>query len=372
MLLPTLYKQKNDKVLFWQIETGSGPLDQIPIYVIKHGYVGGKTQTTFTEVRNGKNQGKANETTAIQQCDLEAKALWQKQIDHKGYVENLKADNGFKPVKPMLAHSYDDHPHKLVFPCYVQAKYDGIRCVCHIDNSGGIRFFSRQSSEFLTLSHLKEELQKLNYRNIILDGELYSHKINFQEIISAVKRDEVSDKTPLIEYIVYDAALSNTPYEKRLSILSSLLKPEWNTNAKIKVATTYITNTLDQIEAYHKSYTDKGYEGVILRNSQGLYVEDKRSYDLLKYKKFQDAEFEIVGIEMNKGKLKDTCVFVCKTKKGTQFKAMPEGTQEQREQMVVDWNSGKIKTGDFATIKYFSMTTSDDPVPRFPILKCII
>ena len=365
MKLPKLYKSKNDKILFWQIETN------LNTYTVSHGFVGGKVQSTSTDVKEGKNVGKANETTAQQQCDLEAKALWQKQIDRKGYVEDLKANTGFKPTKPMLAHSYDDHPHKIVYPCYVQKKYDGIRCLTHIDEKSGIRFFSRQASEFLILNHLKEELQRLNLRNIILDGELYSHALNFQEIISAVKRDESSNLTADIEYIVYDLALPFTPYEKRLSILSSLLKPEWTNGTKIKVATTHICNTFEQIESFHETYTAKGYEGVMLRNTQGLYVADKRSHDLLKFKKFKDAEFKIVGAEENKGKLAGTCVFVLETNKGTKFKAMPEGSQEQRTQYWRDWKTGKIGVDDVATVKFFSYTDSEDPVPRFPVLKGI-
>lgn len=132
MKLPTLYKIKK-KVLQWEIETRHSP--EYSEYIITHGQKDGKLQTTSTMVTQGKNLGKANETSIQEQCDLEAKALWQKQIDRKGY--NLggegKLEDGsslfiyenYAVPSPMLALEYDKFAHKVVFPCYIQPKLDG-------------------------------------------------------------------------------------------------------------------------------------------------------------------------------------------------------------------------------------------------------
>lgn len=109
-----------------------------------------------------------------------------------------------------------------------------------------------------------------------------------------------------------------------------------------------------------------GYEGIMIRNYAGLYKEDGRSQNLLKYKKFIDQEFPIVGAIRNKGKLENTCVFVC-DHNGEEFKVMCEGSQEEREKLWSDWKNGKIQAGDKLTVKFFSWTSSDKPVPRFPI-----
>ncbi len=369
MKLPTLYKEKNGKILFWQIGT---TIDGgTPRYEVAHGYVGGKVQRTHTDVPEGKNIGKANETTAIQQCELEAKSEWNKHKDRKGYVENLessKKDTSFKPVSPMLAHDSKKYPKKIVLPCYVQKKYDGICCLAHIDNKSNTRFFSRRASEFHVLGHLADEIKKLGIKDIVLHGELYSHKIEFEKITGAIKRDEPNENTKYIEYVVYDAAIYGT-YEQRLSVLSSLLKPEWDKYASIKVATTHLVHTREQIEDLFDTYEAEGYEGVMLRNPQGIYVQDKRSFDLLKYKKFIDEEFEIVGASENVGKLVGTCTFTLKTKEGKTFDAMPKGEHPVREKYWQDWNKGKIKAGDIATIEYFELTSGG--VPRFPVLKSL-
>jgi ATP-dependent DNA ligase len=368
MNLPTLYKEKNGKTLFWKISTSHNS-DGDPIYIVQHGYMGGKTQSTSTVVKEGKNKGRANETTSQEQCEAEAKSEWTKQKERKGYVEDLKADRGFVPVSPMLAHSSEEYPNKIVLPCYVQKKYDGICCLAHIDNKCNTRFFSRKAAEFFALDHLGAELRSMGLTNIVLHGELYSHKLSFQQILSAVKRDGANELTPDIEYVVYDSAISGT-YENRLSVLSSLLKPEWHTKAKIKLATTWMANTRDQIDNYHDEFVKNSYEGAILRNPTGVYVQDKRSFDLLKYKKFKDDEFEIIGASENKGKLAGTCVFELKTKEGYTFESMPDGSQEER-QYCTDWQSGKIKAGMMATVKYFRFTTGDKPVPFMTTLKAI-
>ncbi len=360
--LPTLYKEKNGKIQFWRIYTTTE--NGTPKYVQEHGYVGGKTQSTGTFVKSGKSIGRANETTAQQQCELQAKSLWTKQIERKGYVENLKDNHGFRPVSPMLAHSANEYPHKIVLPCYVQKKYDGICCLAHINNLGETRFFSRRANEWNTLGHLFDEVKRIGIKNIVLHGELYTHGVKFEDITSGVKRDEASDKSGIIEYIVYDAAIPGT-YEQRLGTLSSLLKPEWNKTSKIRVATTYMANTHEQIEAWHDAFVKDGYEGAILRNPQGVYVKDKRSFDLLKYKKFKDGEFEIVGVkENNKGIWAGTCVFVLKTKEGYEFESMPEGSKEERLALYNAWKYGKIKPGMIGSIRYFRFTETEKPVPK--------
>jgi ATP-dependent DNA ligase len=362
-----LFKSKNGKVLEWEISTEI--VNNIPRYVVRHGYVGGSIQETFTEVKQGKNIGKASETTAIQQCELEAKSEWKKHRDRKGYAETLQVST--QDIAPMLAHSYDDHKDKVQFPVYIQPKLDGIRCLAYMDN-GRVVLLSRQRKEFKHLDHIRKDLELSFFSanpNLILDGELYLHGEAFQSIISAVKRDEPSKNTENIQYHIYDNCHTEYGFHTR----SAYLKALWVQNCKylpsqsLQLVDTIWAHDHKDLEHWWTSYTNKGYEGVMIRNPRGLYVPDKRSKDLLKYKKFRDAEFEIIGAEQNKGKLSNTCVFICKTKEGTPFKVMPEGADFQRAQYWKDWKQGKIKQGDLITVKFFSWTDSKPAVPRFPI-----
>lgn len=370
MKLPTLYKFKK-KLLQWEIETIHH--NTYSEYQVTHGQQGGKLQTTSTTITKGKNIGKANETSISEQCDLEAKALWQKQIDRKGYsydhahtnklLEILAGKSFTDTYSPMLAHEYDKHSHKVKFPCYVQPKLDGIRCLAWIENDKVV-LFSRQRKEFAHLDHIKADLLPILQANpnLVLDGELYKHGWDFQKIVSAVKRDEPNELTSEVEYHIYDM-VSQDIYETRNKKLSEVLSI--HKNSIYQVVSWFLEDKRD-IDAFHTIFTGQGFEGLMIRNSDGLYKQDGRSYDLLKYKEFIDQDFPVVGAIQNKGKLVNTCVFEL-DHNGTVFKAMPEGTQEEREQLWADWQAGKIKVGDIATVKFFAWTVGENPVPRFPI-----
>jgi len=123
---PTLYKKSSTgKITEWTIvadaKVGGGAF-----YEVTFGYTDGKKQSTSVNVDEGKNLGKANETTPYIQACAEAKSKWEKQLD-KGYVENLSSVSKVKEdrISPMLAYSYDDYAHKIKWPAYWQPKLDG-------------------------------------------------------------------------------------------------------------------------------------------------------------------------------------------------------------------------------------------------------
>jgi ATP-dependent DNA ligase len=84
---------------------------------------------------------------------------------------------------------------------------------------------------------------------------------------------------------------------------------------KISKVETFICYNKDNIESSHISNINNGYEGSILRNANGIYKPKFRSYDLLKYKNFDDDEFEIAGITSEidtSGNNENLIVWICK------------------------------------------------------------
>ena len=93
--------------------------------------------------------------------------------------------------------------------------------------------------------------------------------------------------------------------------------------------------------------------------SNGLYKEG-RSKDLLKYKKFMDAEFEVVGHHEAKFGL-PVPIFDCKVGDKT-FGVMMKGDFESRADRmknVTDYY------GKLLTVKFQEL--SSDGIPRFPV-----
>lgn len=347
--LPTLYKNKQ----LWNCSVTDDGTQAV--ICVTHGQVGGKLQDKLTYVSEGKNIGRANETTYYEQAISEAKSKWAKQKD-KLYLESNEVYQSFN-VRPMLAQSYEKHAHKIQFPCYVQPKLDGIRCLA---SAGGL--YSRQGKQFKVLDHIEAALTVFfeQYPDFILDGELYCHDKDFQSIVSGIKRDEKNDITSQIEYHIYDCIMTDShTYNHRtefLHICPSLIKAK-----PIQLVQTVKCEDADEISTLHNEFVGLGYEGIMLRNRFGLYQPDKRSYDLQKVKSFKDDEFKIVGVEEDKN---NQAVFICVTNEGTEFNVKPKGDDELRRSYL---NSADELLGKMLTVRFFDYTDSKSPVPRFPV-----
>ena len=353
-----LYKMDSKgKIREWSISVDKDSKGSY--YEIEHGQQNGKMQKARTYVKSGKNVGKSNETSVVEQCLSEATSEWTKQRDRKGYSEDIPST---KPLKPMLAKSYKDEKDKVIYPCAVQPKLDGGRCLAHITKDG-VKLVSRSLKEYQGLDHICQELAPLysKYGNVVLDGELFSKSINFQEIMSLVRKTKnLSDQSSQIELWVYDM-VSDKPFEERLKDWTEIT--EGLTYAK--QVPTHIIQSEDEIVVYHKKFTDEGYEGAMIRNLNSPYKINSRSSDLLKYKSFIDSEFKIVGYEFGVGKFENVPTFHLVTKEGYHFKAVPTGTEEQRAFYL---SNAKNYLGNWATVRFFEYTTTEYPVPRFPVI----
>lgn len=340
-----LYGQdKKQRIKLWQIEIER---EGDKIYLVTtFGYKNHKMQTIKKQVKCGKNVGKANETSLDQQAKLQLNSCVQSKLD-EGYVENeadLTAKNDLCPF-PMLAQDFAKHSSKIKFPCMVQKKYDGIRCIFFKG-----KFFSRNRKEFVNLHHLYFD------SDLVFDGELYNHDLTFQELISIVKDEKCTDKTK-VKFVVYDVIMFEFTFEERFEILKNFVFD----NDYIQVAPT--SNCLDkfEIDACLDAFIQEGYEGAIVRNMQGKY-SCNRSFDLQKYKKFLTDEFEIVGFKCGEGLEQDCIIWVCKAKNGNKFFVRPVGSREER---MEQFKSGNKSVGKMLTVKYQELT--NDGTPRFPV-----
>jgi ATP-dependent DNA ligase len=349
--------------------------------VVTHGYVDGKKQTNTKTVTAGKNIGKKNETTPLEQAILDARATWQKKKD-AGYTEQspiqtpssvavggagsststvpesrAKATTDGVPL-PMLALDFNKRGSSIKFPCYVQRKYDGTRCVA-IPQSG---LFSRNRKRYPHLEHILEDLRSLP-STIILDGELYSTELSFQEIVGLVKKETLTteDATKMlkIQFHCYDL-ISDAPYEDRMARLEALFSRFKFKH--IRLVDTDICSSRADLKPLHDKYVSEGFEGIMLRNSAGKYRIGVRSSDLQKYKEFCDDEYKVTGFREGDGAEKGCVIWVCRTPAGQEFACRPRGTREDRMDL---FRRGSEFIGKNLTVRYQELTT--DGIPRFPV-----
>jgi DNA ligase-1 len=109
-------------------------------------------------------------------------------------------------------------------------------------------------------------------------------------------------------------------------------------------------------------------EGVMINICDALY-EFKRTTNLLKVKKMQTMDLEIIGFEEGSGKYKDTLgAILVRYKNGNIVKVGSGFTDWLRSEI---WNNQNKYLGVVSEIQYFEETTNDDGGEslRFPIFK---
>lgn len=346
-------KSKLNKDQFWSIYVEKK--DTYSTIITKYGLVDGKVTVAEKTIYKGKNLDKANQTSHYEQAINEARSKWNKKKD-QGYTEKNETEKNetTRVILPMLALDFLKRGKDIEFPCYVQPKLDGVRAIL---NNGKMQ--SRTGKFFPNLSLITEELNT----DLILDGELYSNTLGFQDIVGIVKKEKINedDKNKLkeIKFIVYDVILDKD-YNDRLDILKSFFKGK---NFKYsELHKTEICNSIEKVKDFHKKYVSQGYEGLILRNKLGKYEIKNRSKNLQKYKEFQDDEFKVVNFTDGTGIEKDLVIWICETKEGKTFNVRPQGSHKERKDL---YKNGKKYINKYLTVKFFEYT--DDKIPRFPV-----
>lgn len=308
----TLYhKGKQGELRVWTVWTED---DKIKT---EYGVLNGEMQISVKKA-TPKNIGKKNETTAAQQAELEAEALYKFKLDRKYSTTQESAQEPL--LLPMLAK---DNLKKLTFPCYVQPKLDGVRCLAFWEGDR-IKLISRSGREWTVPKHINEQLAEILPEGCMFDGELYIHGKSCQTITSYVNKWR-NEETPTIEYHIYDAPiivdyqssaelLEEEPYENRLAFLRDIEYNVYDSHEhyNITFVETNLASTPEEVKAFESKCVEDGYEGAIARNKDGLYIFGYRSDDLIKIKTFQDDEYEVTDCRDGVGKFEGCAVFACR------------------------------------------------------------
>lgn len=364
----TLYKTASTgSLLSWTISVDGATISE------SWGKVGGKQQSTSDTIREGKNIGKANETTPEQQAEKEAQGKWEKKLKAHNYTEVQadavagKASSAVEGgVLPMLAHKFNERGEEIVFPAAIQPKLDGHRMVAP-QGDHGTELWTRSRKLMLSCPHITTALNKLFKHKqmdpIVTDGEGYNHDYaeKFEELTHFLRQVKYIPGSEVIQYHIYDAVIEGKTFSERWSILEKLLgdQPE---DSCLKLVETIIVNDEDEMMCAFEAFRAQGYEGAIVRNLAGLYV-NKRSVDLQKIKEFDDEEYLIVDVVEGRGRLQGHGIFVCQTPKGVRFECKLKGDISALKQYWVD---PALAIGRQLTVQYQGLT-GKNKVPRFPV-----
>lgn len=298
---------------------------------ITHGKEGGKLSTKMELVTAGK-QGR----NPAEQALFQAQARIKKQKD-KGYRED-KNELFNLPVIAMLAKDASGGDANIDYSkgVYLSDKLDGVRCLahCYYDDQrqhSMIRLESR-TGQVYSVPHIEDELIKFMNPGEILDGELYLHGENLQDITSAVKRtdtQEAIDKAfrkmskdnsvenaneydhaikiavirDELEFRVFDIASKvyhEVGFAGRLLIMQNYATDRFKDGGKVFLVDYEFAKDEAAMLRLHDDAVSRGFEGIMIRTIDGLYESGKRSTGLWKYKVFKDGEFLIISVTPDK------------------------------------------------------------------------
>jgi DNA ligase-1 len=391
--------EKNGDVKVWNIRVADTFHDH-PEYeiVISHGKLNGKL-TFKTELVSEGKQGRS----VYDQAVLQAEARTKKQVD-KGYRETVEELSDL-PLLPMLASDYNKVGHRIQFPCFTSVKYDGVRCLA-IKHCGEVRLESRTGQPYY-VPHIQESLNTMMYDGQSLDGELYLHGYELQDITSAVKREDpdkeiekatrkqakaakmemdnkVSDEVwyaaqvaadqeyidaqrikhirKNMEFHIFDIPMDGS-FNVRLNAMDNMFE-FYKYVPNIKFTQYDVCADDAQLKRQHAQAVKDGFEGVMLRNQLGVYESGKRSADLQKYKTFVDAEFEILDIIEDKN---DGSIFILQNNVNDEKFGCVMGTIPERKHRLAFKND---YIGKWLKVK-FQTRYKGTLLPQFPTGVCI-
>ena len=264
---------------------------------------------------------------------------------------------------------------------YGSRKLDGVRCICRKENDI-VTFFSRSGKEFLTLGKLENEILKIP-GNFILDGEICmvdkDGNEDFQGIMKQIRKKDHQIEKPkffVFDYLTleqFDNQTGVTPLTFRLELGKNSLPGNINSDMLEFLPQEQLT-TEEQFTEMAKEAEEAGFEGIMVRKNVGY--EGKRSHNLLKVKKFHDAEYTVLGT---------TNAFIRWTENGKQVEReclsnitiehkgckVNVGSGFSKEQREMYYESPQDIIGKTVTIQYFEESKNQNGgfSLRFPVLK---
>ena len=335
MNLPRLYKSTKTRAIQICDISVSGA-----VVSTTFGQLDGKLQTS-TDTCSPKNVGRSNEKTAEQQAILEAQSKFAKKVK-SGYSQELTSTPTVQ--LPQKVKTYQDNKHLVSYPCYATPKYNGLNGTYWLLPDKTLKLTSRGGDELPPIPHLEPTILKMmeHFKTTCINGELYISGESLQNITSAVKKPKELSKS--LVFIPFELPLVSAPYKDKVALLIKY------------IPIVYITRE-EMLEEFYAATVEAGYEGVVIYNTDSIYQFNQRSSTVLKYKPVADAEYKILSYTTDRN---GHPVFTCETHDGKQFKVKPKGTDEERKQIITNFDS-QYKN-NYYKIEYEMLSDSGIPL----------
>lgn len=312
---------------------------------------------------------------------------------------NKVSDNAISKVECALAYNLDKvkNVNPIDGTYFASRKLDGVRCITIVDTEAQtVTPLSRQGKAFTTLDHLTAPLLEMCNEYIgkfVFDGELCAVDADgnedFSKAVQKVTKKGVQAtdiKYCIFDMIPYEVYLAeednrgvNFPFSERYKRLTELYYGHTYDSDIVSCITILEQERIleqSQFDAWTQKVADFGWEGFMLRKD--VNYKGGRTKDLIKVKKFQDAEYIVKNVTTGKacynegGMVEyDIIAGLVIEHKGNEVTVGSGLSKEQR----IEWFKDPSQIiGKTITVQYFEETTNkkDDKLSlRFPVLKYV-
>ncbi len=178
-----------------------------------------------------------------------------------------------------------------------ECKLDGERCVAY-KNGTNVSLKSRNNNSLdISYPEIRKALAKINMDTVILDGEIvtFQGKISsfsrLQERMHVRSEKEAQESSVKVYYYIFDIIylhgyeVTKLPLIERKHLLETI---------SFKDPLRFTTYQFKASPAYYKKACDRGWEGLIVKKADSIYLH-KRSSNWLKFKCINEQELVIGG-----------------------------------------------------------------------------
>jgi DNA ligase-1 len=204
------------------------------------------------------------------------------------------------PVRMMLAQRIKDLaeiPEHIPGLLHVEYKYDGERVQGHIEKGGHITLYSRRQ-ENITYQYpdIVRALQaSFRGQDAIVEGEAVAVEVEtgkLKDFQTLMRRRRKHDVEAYMTKVLVKCFLFDLLYLDGRSLMSDTLARRKNalrrcvrTNDGVALATFIATRDIEEIESFFAAATERGAEGVMVKDAQSPYEAGTRGWRWMKYKK---------------------------------------------------------------------------------------
>lgn len=288
---------------------------------------------------------------------------------------------GLIPVfNVQLANKYFDKPEYVEGKTFaLTKKIDGGRIIA-IRENGEVSFYTRAGQKYEGLTDLAAELFTTFPDGIVLDGEItllanplgLSSKDQYKQTMKITRKDGEKHGVKMLVFDILTVEEFRTQtcehtYDERRNLLEGLFGTTKRTYFEL-LPVLYRGKDTAEITKYLDQLTAEGEEGVMINICDAPY-EFKRTNNLLKVKKMDTLDLEIVGVEAGEGRLANTLGAIhVRYKDGNIVKVGSGFSDWMRDEI---WQNQIYYIGKIAEIQFFEETKNDKGGVslRFPIFK---